>query len=126
MKRVALCVAILIVIVLLCTASLVTVAGYQKTFVAKLEDLETAMYQVSFEELATRSASVCRAWMDAEETLIRFVRHTELDTITGAVTRLEKLAKFGDLSEFSAELDRIKTLIHHVYDSEVPYLRNIF
>ena len=58
--------------------------------------------------------------------LIRFVRHTELDEVTGAMTRLEMLAKYGDLSEFTAELNRIKNLLHHIYDSEIPYLRNIF
>ena len=48
------------------------------------------------------------------------------DEVTGAMTRLEMLAKYGDLSEFSAELNRIKNLLHHIYDSEIPYLRNIF
>lgn len=64
-------------------------------------------------------------WMP-EAVLIRFVRHAELDEVTGAMTRLEMLAKYGDLSEFSAELNRIKNLLHHIYDSEIPYLRNIF
>ena len=114
MKRVALCTAILLVIILLCTASLVTVSRYQRDFTKAIQDLEQAVYQETFEALSVRAASVCRDWMDAEHVLIRFVRHTELDEVTGAMTRLEKLAKYGDLSEFSAELNRI------------PYLRNIF
>ena len=64
--------------------------------------------------------------MDAEHVLIRFIRHTQLDEITSAMSRLEMLAKYGDLSQFSAELSRIKTLLHHIYDSELPFLRNIF
>lgn len=126
MKRVALCTAILLVIILLCTASLVTVSRYQRDFTKAIQDLEQAVYQETFEVLSVRAASVCRDWMDAEHVLIRFVRHTELDEVTGAMTRLEKLAKYGDLSEFSAELNRIKNLLHHIYDSEIPYLRNIF
>lgn len=126
MKRVALCTAILLVIILLCTASLVTVSRYQRDFTKAIQDLEQAVYQETFEALSFRAASVCRDWMDAEHVLIRFVRHTELDEVTGAMTRLEKLAKYGDLSEFSAELNRIKNLLHHIYDSEIPYLRNIF
>ena len=126
MKRVALCTAILLVIILLCTASLVTVSRYQRDFTKAIQDLEQAVYQETFEVLSVRAASDCRDWMDAEHVLIRFVRHTELDEVTGAMTRLEKLAKYGDLSEFSAELNRIKNLLHHIYDSEIPYLRNIF
>ena len=91
MKRVALCTAILLVIILLCTASLVTVSRYQRDFTKAIQDLEQAVYQETFEVLSVRAASVCRDWMDAEHVLIRFVRHTELDEVTGAMTRLEKL-----------------------------------
>ena len=40
MKRVALCAAVLLVIILLCTASLVTVSRYQHHFTQALQDLE--------------------------------------------------------------------------------------
>ena len=39
MKRVALCVAILLVIFLLCTVSLVTVSCYQHDFTQRIQDL---------------------------------------------------------------------------------------
>ena len=126
MKRVALCAAVLLVIILLCTASLVTVSRYHHHFTQALQDLEQAVYQETFERLSGQAADICRDWLDAEHVLIRFVRHAELDEVTGAMTRLEMLAKYGDLSEFSAELNRIKNLLHHIYDSEIPYLRNIF
>lgn len=126
MKRVALCAAVLLAIILLCTASLVTVSRYQHHFTQALQDLEQAVYQETFERLSGQAADICRDWLDAEHVLIRFVRHAELDEVTGAMTRLEMLAKYGDLSEFSAELNRIKNLLHHIYDSEIPYLRNIF
>lgn len=126
MKRVTLCVAILLVIFLLCTVSLVTVSRYQHDFTQRIQDLERAVYQETFESLSSQASGICRQWMEAEHVLIRFVRHTELDEVTGAMTRLEMLAKYGDLSEFTAELNRIKNLLHHIYDSEIPYLRNIF
>lgn len=49
MKRVALCTAILLVIILLCTASLVTVSRYQRDFTKAIQDLEQAVYQETFE-----------------------------------------------------------------------------
>ncbi|MDD3192408.1 MAG: DUF4363 family protein [Oscillospiraceae bacterium] len=126
MKRVALCAAILLVIILLCTASLATISYYQHHFIQSAHSLEQAVYQCSFEELSTRAASVCRDWLEAEHVLIRFIRHTQIDEVTNAMTRLEMLAKYGDLSEFSAELGRIEALLQHIYESEIPYLRNIF
>ncbi|MCI9406474.1 MAG: DUF4363 family protein [Oscillospiraceae bacterium] len=126
MKRVILCAVILLVIVLLCVASLVTVSRYQYVFAQEIHDLEQAIYQKTFEQLSAQAAQMSREWMDAEHVLIRFIRHTQLDEITSAMSRLEMLAKYGDLSQFSAELSRIKTLLHHIYDSELPFLRNIF
>lgn len=126
MKRVILCVAILLVIVLLCVASLATVSRYQHVFSQEIRELEQAVYQKNFEQLSAQAAQLHQEWMEAEHVLIRFIRHTQLDEITSTMSRLEMLAKYGDLSEFSAELSRIKTLLHHVYDSEFPYPRNIF
>ena len=125
MKRVILCIAILLVIMLLCTASLVTTSRYQYVLTHEVRDLEQAIYQKTFEQLSAQAAALCQKWMEAEHVLIRFIRHTQLDEITSAMARLEMLAKYGDLSEFSAELGRIKSLLHHIYDSELPYLRNI-
>lgn len=126
MKRVALCAAVLLVIILLCTAESRHGIPLPASFYPSASDLEQAVYQETFERLSGQAADICRDWLDAEHVLIRFVRHAELDEVTGAMTRLEMLAKYGDLSEFSAELNRIKNLLHHIYDSEIPYLRNIF
>jgi len=126
MKRVILCITILLAIVLLCTASLVTTSRYQHIFSQEVRELEQAVYQKNFEQLSSQAAALHEEWTEAEHVLIRFIRHTQLDEITNATARLEMLAKYGDLSEFSAELGRIKSLLHHIYDSELPYLRNIF
>lgn len=63
MKRVALCTAILLVIILLCTASLVTVSRYQRDFTKAIQDLEQAVYQETFEALSVRPpASAGTGW----------------------------------------------------------------
>ncbi len=125
MKRVFLAVTILLLIIILCVVSVSTVSLYRHDFTSRIQKLEESIYSQNFEELAQHAASVSRAWEHAEHVLIRFVRHIELDEITAAMTRLEKLAKYGDLAEFSAELNRIKTLLNHIYDSEFPHLRNL-
>lgn len=126
MKRVILCVVILLAIVLLCAASLATVSRYQHVLTQEVRELEQAAYQKTFEQLSVQAADLCREWNEVEHVLIRFIRHTQLDEVTSAMARLEMLAKYGDLSEFFAELGRIKSLLHHIYDSELPFLRNVF
>lgn len=100
MKRVALCAAVLLVIILLCTASLVTVSRYQHHFTQALQDLEQAVYQETFERLSGQAADICRDWLDAEHVLIRFVRHAELDEVTGAMTRLKCWQNTGIFPNF--------------------------
>ena len=67
MKRVALCAAVLLVIILLCTASLVTVSRYQHHFTQALQDLEQAVYQETFERLSGQAADICRDWIFPRE-----------------------------------------------------------
>lgn len=126
MKRVVLCLGIIAVIVALSIFSLYSVKQYEDFFQEKIAELEEMTPQEDYDALAKKSAELYESWVQAEHVLIRFVRHTELDEVTGGIGRLEMLARFGDLSEFSAELYRIKTLLHHIADSETPYLRNIF
>ena len=58
MKRVILCIAILLVIMLLCTASLVTTSRYQYVLTQEVRDLEQAIYQKTFEPFR-----VSQAWL---------------------------------------------------------------
>lgn len=65
-------------------------------------------------------------WERNETVMTRYIHHDELDTITGIVARLPMLAKYGETAEYAAEVARLRHLISHIRDAEIPTLPNIF
>ena len=58
--------------------------------------------------------------------MTRYIHHDELDMINGVVARLPALAQYGAKAEYAAVVDRLRKLISHIRDSEIPNLSNIF
>ncbi|MBC8545550.1 DUF4363 family protein [Clostridiaceae bacterium NSJ-31] len=65
-------------------------------------------------------------WLDREEKLVRFIRHTDLEQITWDCARLPYLAKYGDMAELTAEINRIQLQINHLWETQVPRIRTVF
>ena len=65
-------------------------------------------------------------WEDHESMMMRYIHHDELDSITGTVARLKALAKYQSYPELAAEIDRLRHLVRHIYESEQPTLVSIF
>ena len=65
-------------------------------------------------------------WLDREEKLVRFIRHTDLEQITWDCARLPYLAKYGDMAELTAEINRIQLQINHLWETQVPRSRTVF
>lgn len=65
-------------------------------------------------------------WIEKSHILCRIVRHDLIDQITIAVARFAPLAEYGEIGELSAEILRCKILLEEIWDSEMPFLRNIF
>jgi len=126
MKRLFLCGTILLLILISCFAGFLTVTRCGEEFDRQLSQLQQEAYTLSFQQLADRSAQVALRWESAEQAMVRYLRRNCLDEVTGSMAKLEKLAQYGDLSQFCAEVDRIRTLLTHVCDGEIPSWRNIF
>ncbi|MBQ3241953.1 MAG: DUF4363 family protein [Oscillospiraceae bacterium] len=126
MKRLFLCGTILLLILISCFAGFLTVTRCSEEFDRQLSQLQEEAYTLSFQQLADRSAQVDLRWESAEQAMVRYLRRNCLDEVTGSMAKLEKLAQYGDLSQFCAEVDRIRTLLAHVCDGEIPSWRNIF
>jgi len=126
MKRLFLCGTILLLILISCFAGFLTVTRCGEEFDRQLSQLQQEAYTLSFQQLADRSAQVALRWESAEQAMVRYLRRNCLDEVTGSMAKLEKLAQYGDLSQFCSEVDRIRTLLAHVCDGEIPSWRNIF
>ena len=58
--------------------------------------------------------------------MVHYIHHDELDTLTGAVARLPAYAFYEQYPDLAAETERIQELICHIWESEIPSLKNIF
>ena len=65
-------------------------------------------------------------WLDREEKLVKFIRHADLEQITWDSARLPYLARYGDLSELAAEINRIRLQVNHLWESQFPRWRTVF
>lgn len=125
MGRVALAALLLAVMVGMSGWGLHTLEINTDILLSEMEDLSVLAEEGDDKKTAEAAAILSADWIERHHTLCRIVRHTQLDQITLAVARLEKLAKHGEIGELIAEIDRCRILLDDIYDSELPLLRNI-
>lgn len=126
MKRVLICVCLLVFTVLASVYSWYRVERVEKDIANHVEALGQVMVGGNRDELAMRSTEFAAYWDKEEDVLIHFVRHSHIDLITTSVARLPSLAAYDDLGEFSAELANIRRQMEHIRGSEEITLSNIF
>ncbi|MDR2908649.1 MAG: DUF4363 family protein [Oscillospiraceae bacterium] len=64
-------------------------------------------------------------WREEEHSLVRFVRHSQVDEISRSMAKLKSLARFEDYTQLHAELSSISWQMEHICESEPPTLGNI-
>ena len=65
-------------------------------------------------------------WLDREEKLIKFMRHSDLEQITWDSARLPYLARYGDMPELTAEVNRIRLQVNHLWETQLPRWTTVF
>jgi hypothetical protein len=125
MARVALAAALLVVMIGMSGWGLHTLEKNTDILLSEMEDLSVLAEEGDNKKTAEAAAILIADWIKRHQTLCRIVRHTQLDQVTLAVARLEKLAEHGDIGELTAEIDRCRILLEDIYDSELPLPRNI-
>ncbi len=125
MARVALAAILLAVMVGMSGWGLHSLEKNKDILLSEMEELSVLAEEGDNEKTAEAAAILAADWIERHHTLCRIVRHTQLDQVTLAVARLEKLAEHGEIGEMTAEIDRCMILLDDIYDSELPLLRNI-
>lgn len=92
---------------------------------AKVEDSLTAIADADEERLHTCIRELSAFWDEREDTLLHYVRHSQIDDITKSVARLEALTAGGDYSELTAELASIRWQMDHINRSERMVFQNL-
>ncbi|MBQ7874871.1 MAG: DUF4363 family protein [Oscillospiraceae bacterium] len=125
MKRVIFAAALLAAVILLNILCIHIVADIKNDITEKLDTLYEAASEGP-EEAAALCGEFTEYWIEKSHILCRIVRHDLIDQITIAVARFAPLAEYGEIGELSAEILRCKILLEEIWDSEMPFFRNIF
>lgn len=124
-KRTIFAAAIIVLAVAFGAVSLYIIDDTKASMTCIIKDIEASVESKNYNESYELANKLKEYWNSREEILVYFVRHHELDELTSAASRLSHLIKHGDVAEFSAECEKILTLINHIMESEIPYLKNI-
>lgn len=126
MKRLIIVVCMVILILGVGFLSLFQLNRITSRLETELDGLAELVESQSGAELRARTESFQSLWENEEKVMMRYIHHDELDTITGTVARLGALARYEDYPELAAEIDRLRHLVRHIYESETPSLHSIF
>lgn len=126
MKRFLLSVVITSLILVVCIFALFKTVKISNELTHTLDQISVALDQNEKDQITDLVKQFQLDWEESEKTLMHFIHHDELDTVTGVGARLDSLAKFEDYSELSAEIHRLRHLIEHVCKSQMPLFKNIF
>lgn len=126
MKRVVFAVVVIAVLILFNLYCLGVVFEIKSEAVEKLDFLYNSLNESDTEKLVSVCENFTEYWITEHHTLCRIVRHDLLDQATIAVSRFVPLAKYDESGELGAEINRCRILLEEIWDSELPYFRNIF
>jgi hypothetical protein len=115
-----------IVIILCLLVGCVAVSAYSVHYADEANDVVSAAVTRSLgamesgdkAALAHEIGALTDYWNREEDTLVHFVRHTQIDEIVRSVARLEALANREDYATLAAELSSIAWQMEHVWRNE--------
>ena len=125
MKRVLLAISLIALILAGSIYGLILLKGYAVEITQEIDSILQAVQAGDRDTYVAKSILLNHHWHEIEGTLVRFIRHTQIDDITGVMARIVYLAQYDDLSELTAELHRAKVMMQEVWYSEIPSFKNI-
>lgn len=112
--------------VIISSSCLLILTNFKNEFDKEFDTLYEMTLNGDTENTAEYSKYVTEKWLDKHLSICQIVRHTQMDQVTLAVSRLESLALYGENGELAAEIMRCKILLDEIWESEIPNFRNIF
>ncbi len=126
MKRVVLAVFLMAAVIAFNIFSLCYLTSVKNEITEKLDFLYETAAEGNHDKTAEECEKFTEYWLEKHHALCRLVRHDAIDQITLGVSRFAPLAQYDETGELSSEILRCKILTEQLWDSEMPFLRNIF
>ncbi|MBR2639036.1 MAG: DUF4363 family protein [Oscillospiraceae bacterium] len=125
MKRVVLAAVLLFLLVCFNSFCLFSIKKIKTEATEKLDSIYLSLSENDFEKTASECENFTEFWLSKHHVLCLLVRHDLIDQITISVAGFVPLATFGEKGELASEIFECKTLLEEIFDSEIPYLRNV-
>ena len=125
MKRVVFAAALMLILIAFNFFCLFTIGRIKNEATEKLDDLYKNIDSGNNERIAEECENFTEFWLSKHHVLCLLVRHDLIDQITISVAGFVPLATFGEKGELASEIFECKTLLEEIFDSEIPYLRNV-
>lgn len=126
MKRFQVSVAITVVSILCCVASLIFINDSKNCYSRLLE----GVYNNSFSEDTSKAKAdldkFSKKWEKDEKFLMIILPHEDVDDIAFSLEMLKEYLKSEEMPEFRAELKKATALVKHLWEKEVPSPVNVF
>jgi len=123
MKRIWAAVFIALAMVILCGALQRSAKTITDELLTRLETLSAVGDGEPEGERMVRELR--RAWDKSERKMSLYLRHSELEEVTCAVTRIESCWQTGEHELFLMACDEAETAVEHLWESSRLSLRNI-
>lgn len=126
MKRPVVSIVMLVLILLLSVMNTFTLYNIRVELTQVLQNISDKLEAEGPHAVVKDAEEFEKLWLEREEKLLRFIRHSDLEQITWDSARLPYLAKYGDTAELAAELNRIHLQVNHLWETQVPRLQTVF
>lgn len=125
MKRLIISLVMLAVIISFSVTNTFTLYHIRIELSDYLEAMSQKLEQNGPQSIVEDAQQFQTLWLEREEKLMRFIRHADLEQITWDSARLPYLAFYGDVGELSAEINRIRLQINHLWETQIPRLHTV-
>ncbi len=125
MKRVVLAAVLLFLLIGFNLFCLFSVKKIKTEATEKLNSIYSSILDGNTEKTALECENFKEYWLAKHHILCLIVRHDLIDQITISVAGFVPLANFEEPGELASEIFECNILLEEIFDSEIPYLRNI-
>lgn len=125
MNRIAFCLIILVLVVAFCGTSLFVIHSGSAKLCAAVAEIQTLTEQKKTAEALAKCDDLNRIWTSYYHTLSFFVKGDKLAGIHSSIAKIRPYLECEN-DELSAELDSILYQTEWIWETEFPYLYNVF
>ncbi|HAN44328.1 MAG TPA: hypothetical protein DCP97_02950 [Ruminococcaceae bacterium] len=125
MKRLIITCCIFLLLIVISSFFLLNLRQTTNSLLLKIDEINRCLDENNTELAAQKSEELFNEWKRVEPVMLRYVRHSSLDSLSAAIARINAFAQFGEIGELRAELAEASVQIRHIWNSEKPTLFNM-